>query len=127
STAKTNREKECSRFASERTSQRDHSCMVWKFFCVGKVSPRSGLVQPCAAANPAGASRWQSLRLVRRVAELGSLGRYAKANQRGPGCGCCAVSGASTLDDDRPGRVSTGVSRRSEVHLLSLSNTCLAP
>src|SRR5947207_1574789 len=28
----------------------------------------------CAAANPAGASRLQSLRLVRRVAELGSFG-----------------------------------------------------
>src|SRR5687767_7329541 len=28
----------------------------------------------CAAANPAGASRLQSLRPVRRVAELGSLG-----------------------------------------------------
>ena len=35
--------------------------------------PRSGFVQPCAAA-PAGASRLQSLRPVRRVAELGSLG-----------------------------------------------------
>jgi hypothetical protein len=31
--------------------------------------------QPCAVANPAGASRLQSLRPVRRVAELGSLGR----------------------------------------------------
>src|ERR1043165_7226431 len=31
--------------------------------------------QSCAAANPAGASRLQSLRPVRRVAELGSLGR----------------------------------------------------
>ena len=32
---------------------------------------------PCAAANPAGASRLQSLRLVGRVAELGSLGGFA--------------------------------------------------
>src|SRR6478672_4945591 len=30
--------------------------------------------QPCAAANPARASRLPSLRPVRRVAELGSLG-----------------------------------------------------
>src|SRR5437016_510844 len=39
--------------------------------------PRSGSVQPCAAANPAGASRLQSVRPVRRVAELGSLGHSA--------------------------------------------------
>src|SRR5262245_59783863 len=32
------------------------------------------VAQPCAAANPAGASRLQSLRPVRRVAELLSLG-----------------------------------------------------
>src|SRR5437667_3796105 len=34
--------------------------------------PRDQAAQPCAAANPAGASRLQSLRPVRRVAELGS-------------------------------------------------------
>jgi len=40
--------------------------------------PRSGFVQPCAAANPAGASRLQSVRPVRRVAALGSLGRFTR-------------------------------------------------
>jgi hypothetical protein len=35
--------------------------------------PRDQAAQPSAAANPAGASRWPSLRPVRRVAELGSL------------------------------------------------------
>jgi hypothetical protein len=39
--------------------------------------PRSGFVQPCAAANPAGASWLQSLRPVRRVAERGSRPIYA--------------------------------------------------
>jgi len=34
----------------------------------------SGFVQPCAAANPARASRLQSLPPLRRVAALGSLG-----------------------------------------------------
>jgi hypothetical protein len=36
--------------------------------------PRDQAAQPCAAANPAGASRWPSLRPVGRVAELGALG-----------------------------------------------------
>src|SRR6185295_7199964 len=36
--------------------------------------PHDQAAQPYAAANPAGASRLQSLRPVRRVAELGSLG-----------------------------------------------------
>jgi len=43
---------------------------IWRK--VDPLSPRSGLVQPCAA-NPAGASWLQSLRPVRRAAELGSL------------------------------------------------------
>jgi hypothetical protein len=37
--------------------------------------PRDQAAPPSAAANPAGASRLQSLRPVRRVAEPGSLGR----------------------------------------------------
>src|SRR5436190_21147066 len=37
-------------------------------------TPRSDLVQPGAAAYPVGASWLQSLRPVRRVAELGSFG-----------------------------------------------------
>ncbi len=36
--------------------------------------------QPCMASNPAGASRLQSLPPVRRVAELGSLGRKTHAH-----------------------------------------------
>jgi len=36
--------------------------------------------EPCAAANPAGASRLQLLRPVRRVAEFGSLGIVARMN-----------------------------------------------
>ena len=36
--------------------------------------PRSGFVQPCAAANGGGPSRLQSTRFVAAVAELGSLG-----------------------------------------------------
>ena len=39
--------------------------------------PPSGWVQPCAAANPAIASRLQSDALVGRVAVLGSLGGTA--------------------------------------------------
>ena len=42
-------------------------------------TPRSGFVQPCAAANPAIALRLQSTRLVGRVAELGSLAAHAYA------------------------------------------------
>jgi hypothetical protein len=38
--------------------------------------------KPCAAANPAGASRLQSMRPVRRVAELGSLGGEEHEHQR---------------------------------------------
>src|SRR5438105_1575294 len=38
------------------------------------VLPRSGSVQPCAAANGGGPSRLPSPRLVAAVAELGSLG-----------------------------------------------------
>jgi hypothetical protein len=45
-------------------------------------TPRSGFVQPCAAANPAGASRLQSLRPVRRVAELGSFGDMTNMKSR---------------------------------------------
>ena len=40
--------------------------------------PHSGFVQPCAAANPAIAFWLQSVRLVGRVAELGSLGKRMK-------------------------------------------------
>jgi hypothetical protein len=39
-----------------------------------RFTDESGFTQSRAAANPAGASRLQSLRPVRRVAELGSLG-----------------------------------------------------
>jgi len=53
--------------------------------------PRDQAAQPSAAANPAGASRLQSLRPVRRVAELGSL-EYAEAPKYlvlvGGGCLC---------------------------------------
>jgi hypothetical protein len=38
--------------------------------------PRSGLVQPCAAANGGGPSQLQSARLVAAVAELGSFGAF---------------------------------------------------
>ena len=40
---------------------------------------------PCAAANPAGTSRLQSWRPVRRVAELGSFGRLGKHLREGVG------------------------------------------
>jgi hypothetical protein len=42
----------------------------------------SGLVQPCAAANPAIALRLQSTRPVGRVAELGSLACTAPGSTR---------------------------------------------
>jgi hypothetical protein len=40
------------------------------------------IAEPGAAANPAGASRLQSLRPVRRVAELGSLGRFERFREK---------------------------------------------
>lgn len=52
------------------------SPLPFRYFQNDKAMPN-----PCAAANPAGASRLQSLRPVRRVAELGALLRLRSLSE----------------------------------------------
>jgi hypothetical protein len=80
--------------------------------------PRDQAAQPSAAANPAGASRLQSLRPVGRVAELGSLDHFKRMFRALTIIFiAAAMTGCCCLHDAR------GPSNTCEVHHMTMRST----